>query len=76
MRNLDGDQRDVRVPVLGRHNRGDLLVGLEFDDEVDVLAHEHIGVALGDLRIVAVVHANQLDTLGGGRALQAGRHFL
>ena len=37
-----------------------------------MLAHEHVGVALSDLRIVAVVHANQLDTLGGGRALQAG----
>ena len=51
------DQRDVRLAVLGGDDRRDVLVGLELDDEVDLLAHEDVGVALRDLRVVAVVDA-------------------
>ena len=50
-----------------------MVVGLELDDEIHLLAHQHIGVALRDLRVVPVVHADQFDALRGGGALQAGR---
>ena len=72
MWNLDRDQRDVRFAILGGDDRRNLLVGLEFDDEVDALAHENVGVALRDPRAVAVVDANELDAFGGSGALQAG----
>ena len=61
MRHLDRDQRDVRFAVLRRDDRRDVLVGLELDDEIDFLAHEDVGVALRDLRVVAVVDADELD---------------
>ena len=57
MRHFDRDERNVRLAVLGRDDRRDVLVGLELDDEIDLLAHEDVGVALGDLRVVAVVDA-------------------
>ncbi len=63
MRNLDRDQRNVRLAVLGGDNRRHVLVGLKLDHEVDLLAHQHVGVALRDLRVVAVVDADQLDAL-------------
>ena len=74
MGDLDRDQGDVRLAVLRRDNRRHLFVGLELDDEIDLLTHEHVGVALRDLRVVAVVDANELDPFGRRRALQpAGR---
>ena len=76
MRHLDRDQRDVRFAILRGHDRGDVLVGLELDDQVDLLAHQDVGVPLGDLRVVAVVDANQLDALSRGGALEPGRDFL
>ena len=57
MRHFDRDQRDVGLAVLRRDDRRDVLVGLELDDQVDLLTNEHVGVALGDLRVVAVVDA-------------------
>ena len=51
------DQRNAGVAILRRDDRRDLLVGLELDDEIDLLAHQHVGVALRDLRVVAVVDA-------------------
>ena len=57
MRHFDRDQRDVGLAVLGGDDRRDVLVGLELDDEVDLLADEDVGVALRDLRAVAVVDA-------------------
>ena len=57
MRHLDRDQRNAGLAVLRRDDRRDVLVGLELDHEVDLLAHEHVGVALRDLGVVAVVDA-------------------
>src|SRR5439155_4366130 len=45
--------------------------GLELDDEVHALLDEVLGVAEGDLRLVAVVDDDQLDVLALGRPLQA-----
>ena len=76
MRHFDGDQRNPRLAVLRRDDRRDVLVGLELDHEVHLLAHEDVGVALRDLGVVAVVHADQLEPLRRGGALQSGRDFL
>ena len=76
VRHLDRDERDVRFAVLGGDDRGDVLVGLELDDEVHFLAHEDVGVALRDLGAVAVVDADELDALGRRGPLQAGRDLL
>ena len=75
MRNLDGDHRDVRVAVLGGDDRRDLLVGLELDDQIDALAHEHVGVALRNLRVVAVVDRDQLHAFRRRGTLQAVGDF-
>ena len=56
MRYLDRNQGDIGFPVLRRDDGRDLLVGLEFDHQVDFLAHQHIRVALRDLGVVPVVH--------------------
>ena len=72
VRHFDRDQRDVRFAVLGRDDRRDVLVGLELDDQIDLFAHEDVGVALRDLRVVAVVDRDELDALRGGGALEAG----
>ena len=66
MRHLDRDQRNVGFAVLRRDDRRHVLVGLEFDDQVDFLPDQDVGVALGDFRVVAVVDADELDPLGGG----------
>ena len=76
MRNLDRDQRDVGFAVLRGDDRRDVLVGLELDDEIDLLAHQDVGVALRDLRAVAVVDRDELDALRRGGALQALRDLL
>ena len=72
MRDVDGDNRDARLEVA----RGDLgrdgLVGLELDDEVDVLADEVIGVPKGNPRLIAVVDDNQLDVGARRGGDQAG----
>ena len=57
MGHFDRDERDAGLAVLRRDDRRDVLVGLELDDEVDLLAHEDVGVALRDLGVVAVVDA-------------------
>ena len=51
----------------GRDDRRDVLVGLELDDEIDLLAHQDVGVALRDLRVVAVVERDELDALRARR---------
>jgi len=54
MGNVDRDERDVGLEVLRCDGGRDGLVGLEFDDEIDVLADELFGDAERDLRLVAV----------------------
>ena len=76
MGNLDRDERDVRFAVLGGDDRRHVLVGLELDHQIDLLAHEDVGVALRDLGAVAVVDRDELDALCGGGALQAVGDFL
>ena len=76
MRDLDRDERDVRFAVLRRDDRRDVLVGLELDHQVDFLSHQHVGVALRNLRAVAVVDRDELDALRGRRALQTVGDFL
>ena len=75
MRHVDGDQRNVRFEVLRRDRRRNGLVGLELDDEIDALANEVLGIAQGDLGLVAVVDNDQLDVLAVGRTLEAAEHL-
>ena len=76
MRNLERDHRNARLAILRRNDRRDVLVGLELDDQINFLSDEHIRVPLRDLRVVAVVEADQFEPLRGGRALKAGRNLL
>ena len=76
VRDFQRDQRNPRIAVFRGHDRRDVLVGLEFDDEIHLLAHQDVGVPLRDLGVVAVVDADQLQALRGRRALQAGRDLL
>jgi hypothetical protein len=76
MRNLDGDQGNVRLAVLGGDDGRDVLVGLELDHQVHLLPYEDVGVALRNLRVVPVVNRDELDALCGGRALQAVGNLL
>ena len=60
----------------GRDDGRDMLVGLELDHQIDLLAHEDVGVALRDLRAVAVVDRDELDALRGGGTLEPVGDFL
>ncbi len=75
MGNVDGDERDAGFQVLGGDLGSDGLVGLELDHEVDVFAHELLGVLERDLRLIAVVEDDQLDVFGFGGALEALVHL-
>ena len=75
MRNVDRDERNVRFEVLRGDRRGHGLVGLKFDDEVDFLLDEMLGVAQRNLRLIAVIHDDQLEALTLGRPHQPGVHF-
>ena len=75
MRNIDGDQGNAGFAILCRDNRSNLLIGLELDDQVHFFAHQQIGVVLRDLRVVAIVQRNQLNSFHRCGALQAGGHF-
>ena len=48
-------------------SRGDGLVGLELDDQIDAIPDQKLGVLDRDLRLIAVVDDDELDvlTLGG-----------
>ena len=76
MRNVDGNQRDVRFEILrgngGRHR----LVGLKFDDEIDFLFDQMLRVAQGDLRLVAVVDNDKLELLAFGSPQQTDMQSL
>jgi len=52
-----------------------VLVGLEFDHQIDFFTNEDVGVALCDLRIVAIVERDELDALGRRSRLEAERDF-
>ena len=52
MGDLEGDERDLRIAVFRRDRCRDVLVGLELDDEVDLLTDQDLGVALRDFRVV------------------------
>ena len=71
MGDVDGDKRDVGLEVLRCDGGRDGLVGLELDDEIDVLADELLGVAERDLRLIAVADDDELDVLALGRPQQA-----
>ena len=75
MRDVDGDERDVGFHIFGGDGRGDHLVGLEFDHQVDLFFDEVVGVAQCDLRLIAVVDGEQFDVLAFGGARQAVAHL-
>src|SRR5581483_8430220 len=55
VRNIDGDERDVSLHVLGGDGGRDDFVGLEFDDQVDLFANQVVGAAQSDLGLIAIV---------------------
>ena len=75
MRNVDGNQRDVRLAVLRGDGWGDGLVGLELDDQIDAVPNQELGVLDRDFRLVAVVHDDELDVFTLGGLDQAGMHL-
>ena len=44
MRDVDGDEGDVRFEILRCDRRSDGLVGLELDDQVDSFADQVFGI--------------------------------
>ena len=75
MRDIDGDHGNARLQKLARDGGGHRLVGLEFDDEVDLFADQLIGVAVGGAGIVAIVENDELDAGGLRGPDQSGSHF-
>lgn len=69
MRDINGDERDVRFHVFRGDSGRDGLVGLKLDDQVHLLSNQVVGVPQGDFRLIAVVHHDELDlfSFGGPR---------
>ena len=75
MRNVDGDERNVRFEILRRDRWRHGFVGLKLDDEVDLLLDEMLGVAQRNLRLIAVIDDDQLETLALGGPYKPGMHL-
>lgn len=74
--NVEGDERDAGIgDFVGNDGRG-LLIDLEFDDEIDVVADEFLGNTDGGGAVVAVVEHDEIDARLIRRSLQAGGHGL
>ena len=58
MWNVDGDHRDVCIPIFRGYHGRNVLVGLELDRQIHPFAHQQIGVALGGFRVVAIVNSD------------------
>lgn len=81
MRNVNSDEWDAGGGDAVGDNWSDLLLDLEFDDEVDAGADKFLGVLKRCGCVVTVVEDQQVDARSGGSRLQAfsdglgERHF-
>ncbi|MGH9581588.1 MAG: DUF1905 domain-containing protein, partial [Bryobacteraceae bacterium] len=62
-----------KLPVR-RNHRSDILVGLKFDHQIDILPNEQVRIVLSDLGVVAIIERDEFDAFGRRRALQALRN--
>ena len=60
MGNVDGDERDAGTGNFVADDRGRILIDLELNDKIDMVAHEFIRIAHGDGGIVMVVEHQQV----------------
>ncbi len=74
MRYFDGDDGRVGFEEFAGDDGGDALVGLEFEDEIDALFDEQVGVAEGFAGGVAVVDGDEVDVFAGGGGLHVLHH--
>ena len=61
MRNVDGDERDARLDISRGNGRRDRFVGLELERQIEVFSHQLQRVVQRDLRLIPIVHDDQLD---------------
>jgi len=73
--NVDGNERDTGLEILGGDGRRHGLVRLELDDEVHSFADEVLGIPERDLRLVPVVDDDELRPFPLGGAFQARSHL-
>ena len=72
---VDGDQRNARLEVLRRDGRRHRLVGLELDDEIDLLLDQVLRVPQRHFRLIPVVDDDELEVLAFCGAKQARMHL-
>ena len=75
MRDVDGDEWDVCLQVLGGNRRRDRFVGLKLDGQIDSFMDELVGAAESGFRFIAIIRDNELDMGLLRGAAQAGQHF-
>ena len=66
MRHVNGDERNAGLEILRRNRRGNRLVDLELDDQIDLFLDQQLGVPKRRARVALVVEHHQLDVLGRG----------
>jgi hypothetical protein len=71
---LDGDDGSVRLKELRCDDRGDALVGLVLEDEINALLDQQVSVAQGLSRGVSVVDPDEVDVLARGGRLHRLHH--
>ncbi len=70
MGNVDGDQGDFGRRDFVGNDGSDLLIDLEFDDQIDLIAHELLGGPDSGGRIIAIVEDEQVDARMNGSVLR------
>ena len=72
--NIDGDEGNVSLLEDVGHARGDVLLDLELEHEVNAFGDKFLGVPDGNIGVVAVVEDEKLDAGCGGRGSDALGH--
>ena len=74
MRDVDRDQRYVRLAKFGGDDRRDHFVGLKFDHQVHFFADQQFGIPLRGRCAVTVVYRDHFDPLGRCRVAKTFAH--
>src|SRR5215469_5333778 len=75
MWNVDGNHGNASFAILGGYDGRNRFIGLKFNGEIHFLPHQEIGVALRNLRTVAIVERDEFNALRLCGPLQTGGDF-
>src|SRR3954466_9274103 len=75
MRNINRDHGNAGFAILCSDDWGDGFVRLELDCQIDLLAHEQVGIALGNFGVITIVERNEFNPFRLSRPLKAAGYL-